>query len=208
MFTFLLVVHAIIAAALVAVILMQRSEGGGLGMGGSPTGLMSARGAADFLTRATTILATLFVVMSIGLAVLASVQGGRRTIDTSLSRAPGAPGGLAPAAPAVGSGVPLAGDPLAGVAQSAGNVVAPLAPVVPAAPSAGGTAPATSAAPTVVPAAPANRRPRPARPSGDAGTAAPAAAPAPAPAASVTPAPDDPAPGASAPSSGATPPTP
>jgi len=53
MFTFLLVVHAIIAAALVGVILVQRSEGGGLGMGGSPSGLMSARGAADFLTRAT-----------------------------------------------------------------------------------------------------------------------------------------------------------
>ena len=47
MFTFLLVVHAIIAAALVAVILMQKSEGGGLGTGGSPAGLMSARGAAD-----------------------------------------------------------------------------------------------------------------------------------------------------------------
>ena len=42
-----------IAAALVGVILMQRSEGGGLGMGGSPSGLMSARGAADFLTRST-----------------------------------------------------------------------------------------------------------------------------------------------------------
>jgi preprotein translocase subunit SecG len=163
MFTFLLVVHAIIAAALVAVILMQRSEGGGLGMGGSPTGLMSARGAADFLTRATTILATLFVVMSIGLAVMASVQGGRRTIDTSLSRAPGAAGGLAPGVPAAGSTVPLAGDPLAGVAASAGNVVAPVGPVLPgaalgtAAPS---TAPATRSSPSSrqtgeTPAAPA-----------------------------------------------------
>ncbi|HWL46537.1 MAG TPA: preprotein translocase subunit SecG, partial [Sphingomonadaceae bacterium] len=50
MFIFLLVVQAIIAAALVAVILMQQSEGGGLGMGGSPSGLMNARGSADFLT--------------------------------------------------------------------------------------------------------------------------------------------------------------
>ncbi len=57
MFTFPPVVHAIIAAALVTVILMQKSEGGGLGMGGSPSGLMSARGAADFLTRMTSILA-------------------------------------------------------------------------------------------------------------------------------------------------------
>ena len=85
MFTFLLVVHAIIAAALVTVILMQRSEGGGLGMGGSPSGLMSARGAADFLTRATATLATLFVVFSILLAVLAATRQ-TQTIDTSLAR--------------------------------------------------------------------------------------------------------------------------
>ena len=102
MFTFLLVVHAIIAAALVAVILMQRSEGGGLGMGGSPSGLMSARGAADFLTRTTAILATIFVVLSIALAVLATLSRPSATIDTSLARKPGeaapAPGAV-PAAP-------------------------------------------------------------------------------------------------------------
>lgn len=90
MFTFLLVVHAIIAAALVTVILMQRSEGGGLGMGGSPSGLMSARGAADFLTRLTSILATVFVVMSIALAFLAASRQ-TQTIDTSLARTAPAP---------------------------------------------------------------------------------------------------------------------
>ena len=84
LFTFLLVVQAVIAFVLVTVILMQRSEGGGLGMGGSPSGLMSARGAADFLTRATTILATLFVLLSIVLAVLAATQHRAGTIDTSL----------------------------------------------------------------------------------------------------------------------------
>lgn len=105
MFTFLLIVHAIIAAALVAVILMQRSEGGGLGMGGGPSGLMTARGAADFLTRATTILATLFVLMSIGLAALASVRNRPSTIDTSLARptpAAEAPAGPSPADPLAG----------------------------------------------------------------------------------------------------------
>ena len=113
MFTFLLIVHAIIATALVAVILMQRSEGGALGMGGSPSGLMSARGAADFLTRATTVLAITFVAMCIGLAAFASLRApGNRTIDTSLARdpaparsAPAAPGTPAPANP---GGVPLA----------------------------------------------------------------------------------------------------
>ena len=52
MFTILLVLQILVAAGLVAVILMQRSEGGGLGVGGSSSGLMTARGAADFLTRA------------------------------------------------------------------------------------------------------------------------------------------------------------
>ena len=96
LFQFLLVVHAIIAALLVGVILVQKSEGGGLGMGGSPSGLMSARGAADFLTRATTVLATLFVTLSIVLAVLAA---NRQTvsIDPSLARKPAAV--VAPAAP-------------------------------------------------------------------------------------------------------------
>ena len=120
MFTFLLVVHAIVAAALVAVILMQRSEGGGLGVGGSPSGLMSARGAADFLTRATTVLASIFVLMSIGLAALATVQRGSREIDTSLART------AAPAAPA--SDVPMEGDPLAATADRATPAQAPVAP--------------------------------------------------------------------------------
>jgi preprotein translocase subunit SecG len=108
MFTFLLVVHAIIAAALVGVILMQRSEGGGLGMGGSPTGLMSARGAADFLTRATAILGAIFVVMSIALAGVATIQRAPATIDTSLARTPAPSSAPAAPAPASNSAVPLA----------------------------------------------------------------------------------------------------
>jgi preprotein translocase subunit SecG len=118
LFTFLLVVHAIIAALLVGVILMQKSEGGGLTTGGSPSGLMSARGAANFLTRATAILATLFIVMSIVLAVLAATHK-TGTIDTSRIVVPAesapAPGtapvtqpATAPLAPADNSAVPLA----------------------------------------------------------------------------------------------------
>lgn len=120
MFSFLLVVHAIIAAALVTVILMQRSEGGGLTTGGSPAGLMSARGAADFLTRATAVLATLFVALSIILAVVSATHRST-SVDTSLQRAPvtqqapqpasGAPAAAAPqeqAPPAADNGVPLA----------------------------------------------------------------------------------------------------
>lgn len=117
MFTFLLVVQAIVAAALVGVILMQRSEGGGLGVGGSPAGLMSARGAANFLTRTTTILASIFVGLSIVLAVIASVEHAPKDVDTTLAR--DAAPASAPAAPAD------AGDPLAGAAQAIGNATPP-----------------------------------------------------------------------------------
>lgn len=103
LFFFLTVVQAIIAAALVGVILMQRSEGGGLGVGGNPSGLMSARGAADFLTRSTAILAVLFVLLSIVLAALAVDVTSGRELDTSLERP-------APAA------LPAEPDPLAGAA--------------------------------------------------------------------------------------------
>lgn len=116
LFTFLLVVHAIIAALLVVVILMQRSEGGGLTTGGSPSGLMSARGAADFLTRSTAILATLFIAMSIVLAVLAATRHAQ-TVDTSLAH------GAEPAP--VQQTAPPQADPLAGAAS---NAVLPTAP--------------------------------------------------------------------------------
>ena len=65
MFTFLLIVQTLVAASLVSVILMQRSEGGGLGVGGSSSGFMTARGASDFLTRSTAVLGALFVILSI-----------------------------------------------------------------------------------------------------------------------------------------------
>lgn len=114
MFTFLLVVQAIIAALLVTVILMQKSEGGGLGVGGSPAGFMSARGAADFLTRSTTVLATLFVGLSITMAVIASVRHSTSDIDTSLVKS-------ATSAPTPVGGSAADSDPLAGAADAAGN---------------------------------------------------------------------------------------
>lgn len=68
---------------MVTIILMQRSEGGALGIGGGgPGGMMSGRGAANLLTRSTMILGALFVGNSILLAVLASVdESGRSVID-------------------------------------------------------------------------------------------------------------------------------
>ncbi|MEO9600619.1 preprotein translocase subunit SecG [Parasphingorhabdus sp.] len=124
MFLFLTVLQAIVAAMLVGVILMQKSEGGGLGVGGSPSGMMSARGASDLLTRTTATLAVLFVALSITLAVLAAAEGKTETIDQSLQRDTNAP----ISAPANAVDVPLVGDdPLAAAAAAAAQESAPAA---------------------------------------------------------------------------------
>ena len=70
MTTVILIIHIIISISIVGLVLMQRSEGGGLGIGGG-NNFMSARGTADLLTRATTILAVAFFCTSILLAMLA-----------------------------------------------------------------------------------------------------------------------------------------
>jgi preprotein translocase subunit SecG len=110
MFLFLLIVQTLVAIALITVILMQRSEGGGLTSGGSPSSLMTARGAADFLTRATTILAAIFIALSIVLAALAAQAAGPRTIDAN-AVAPAQPTGggqLGPAQPTPNPNLPPA----------------------------------------------------------------------------------------------------
>jgi len=127
LFIFLTVVQAIVAALLVGVILVQKSEGGGLGTGGSPAGLMSARGAADFMTRLTAVLATIFVLLSIVLAALAVKSSGNRTIDDSLNRT------VVPVQQ-------LPSDPLGGAAQNGATLV-----------PASTVAPAASAAPAATP---------------------------------------------------------
>src|ERR1044072_1555804 len=91
MFKFLLIVQTLIAASLVSVILMQRSEGGGLGVGGSSSGFMTARGAADFLTRSTAVLGGLFIVLLILMAAMAGATRQPVKIDTSLAGKTAAP---------------------------------------------------------------------------------------------------------------------
>ena len=71
--TVLIVVHLMIVAVLIGAVLLQKSEGGGLGMGGG-AGFMSSRGTANLLTRTTAILAGLFFVTSMTLAWLAGVD--------------------------------------------------------------------------------------------------------------------------------------
>lgn len=73
----LLVVQILISIALIAVVLMQRSEGGALGMGGGPTGLMTARGAGNLLTTATWWLGAMFAICAILLTIVGNIE--RRT---------------------------------------------------------------------------------------------------------------------------------
>jgi len=104
MFEFLLIVQTLVAIGLITVILMQRSEGGGFAGGGSPAGLMTARGASDFLTRSTSILASIFIALSIFLAALAAQAGGPRQIDAEAVKPaePTSSGQLGPAQPGAG----------------------------------------------------------------------------------------------------------
>ena len=84
----LLVVQLLIALGLVAVILMQRSEGGALGIGGGGGGggMMSSRGAANVLTRTTMILGAAFILNCIALAVFAGVDAqGRSVYDREIN---------------------------------------------------------------------------------------------------------------------------
>ena len=101
--TVLLVLHIIFAVMLVGAVLLQRSEGGALGIGGGTMGgLMSARGAATGITRLTGVLATCFIATSLTLAILA----GNAKTGTSITDVP-APAQTQPAEPSTPV-VPLA----------------------------------------------------------------------------------------------------
>jgi preprotein translocase subunit SecG len=101
----LIVIHLLIVTALVVVVLLQKSEGGGLGIGGGTGGLMTTRGTANVLTRATAILAVIFFTTSLVLSILATANRQPRSIldqrpaGTAQPSAPSAP------APGMGGGV-------------------------------------------------------------------------------------------------------
>lgn len=145
MATVIIVIHLLIVLALVGVVLMQRSEGGGLGIGGG-SGFMTARGAANALTRTTAVLAAAFFATSLMLSLIA--RYGERPIDI-LDRVP-TPGANQPAPPSGGgildqlggSGVqpqqpspPTADGAPAPAEEPAAPGAVPIAPLAPIAPS-------------------------------------------------------------------------
>jgi preprotein translocase subunit SecG len=95
----LLTLNILVCLALIGVVLLQRSEGGALGGGGSPTGLITTRGAGDLLTRVTWILFSMFLALSLALTL---VGGHQRSSDQILNRLKGEtinPDQLKPATP-------------------------------------------------------------------------------------------------------------
>ncbi|MPR10288.1 preprotein translocase subunit SecG [Microvirga tunisiensis] len=131
--TVLIIVHLIIVLALIGVVLLQRSEGGGMGLGGSGgggvSGFMTGRGQANALTRATAVLAGLFFVTSIALTVMATSNRAPRSILDGATPAAPAPGQQAPASPQGGNVLEqlqrLQGDQPAAPAPSAPAPAAP-----------------------------------------------------------------------------------
>jgi preprotein translocase subunit SecG len=99
--TVIIVIHLMIVATLIATVLLQKSEGGGLGMGGG-AGFMSSRGTANLLTRTTAVLAAGFFLTSLVLSWLASYD---RKPSSIIPATQSQPVGGAPAAPASGGGV-------------------------------------------------------------------------------------------------------
>jgi preprotein translocase subunit SecG len=93
--TVIIVIHLMVVLAMIGVVLLQKSEGGGLGMGGG-SGFMSSRGSANVLTRATAALAAIFFATSLLLSILAGID--RK--PNSILQGSGAPGRSAPGAPA------------------------------------------------------------------------------------------------------------
>jgi preprotein translocase subunit SecG len=116
MTTVLLIVHLFVTLALIGVVLIQRSEGGGLGIGSSQGmgSFMSGRGTANLLTRTTAILAAIFMVLSLTLALLnrgtggvgASILDNPPPASSTAAPAPGTPATPAPPPAPKGPSVP------------------------------------------------------------------------------------------------------
>jgi len=110
----LLIIHVGVTAAMIVVILLQRSEGGGLGMGRTDA-LFSVRGQANVLSRMTAIFATAFFALSLIMAW--SMTDTQRNTRSIMDRMPTTP--TAPGAPAAGGAAPAPAAPAAPAAPSA-----------------------------------------------------------------------------------------
>lgn len=167
----ILTVHLILAVLLIGVVLLQRSEGGGLGMGGGG-GVMTGRQAANALSRATWIFAIGFLITSMTLTIIAARNASSGSIVDQLDLGGASQEQPATDIPGIGDYAPPpgAGQP---VVPGSGQPVTPPAPATQAPAAEAPAAPAeTPAAPTPAPATP----PAAEIPAEPAGTTAPAPA--------------------------------
>ena len=133
MITVLLVLHVFVTIALIGVVLIQRSEGGGLGLGGGQGmgGFMTGRGTANLLTRTTAILGTAFFALSLALALLykgTPTDNNAAILNASSPATP--PAATAPAPAPASSTAPV--SPLSLPQTPADALPAPAAPAAPA----------------------------------------------------------------------------
>jgi preprotein translocase subunit SecG len=132
----LFVVHVLIALALIGVVMLQKSEGGALGMGGGGmSGFMTGRSTANLLTRTTAILAAAFFATSVLLVMLSNYTRAPRSIIDEGAPPPTSP--LAPAMPQPNIKItPSVVPPAPASSAEPGAPAAPTAPAPPAAPAA------------------------------------------------------------------------
>jgi preprotein translocase subunit SecG len=165
----LLTINIIVCIALIGVVLMQRSEGGALGMGGGGGGFMTARGAGDLLTRTTWILFSVFLIISLALTVLTGRMGSSNSVvdrlkldglDSKTLNAAPLPAG--PTAPAPTLPAPAAAGP-ATIEAPTPQISAPAPTVSAPKPAAKAPAKAPAAAPVPVIDAPAPADQKPAQ---------------------------------------------
>lgn len=185
--TLLIAIDILVCLALIGVVLLQRSEGGAFGMGGGPTGLVTARGAGDLLTCTTWILFGLFLALSLALTLLGAHDRATSSIIDKLKLQHVNPNALnqpPPAAP---------GAPLTPASPTPSSLLAP--PVSSSQPLSAPAPQPLTAVPNLAPQPVA--RPKPARIEAPKAEAAPPPpvleAPKPAPVAPVKPASDAPA---------------
>jgi preprotein translocase subunit SecG len=153
MTTVLLIIHLFVTLALIGVVLIQRSEGGGLGIGTSQGmgSFMSGRGTANLLTRVTAVLATIFMLLSLALGLLNRGTTGvsRSILDLPPASAPAAPGGTGSGnSGATNSGGASGGSPQTSPSGGAPTGAAPEAP--------GATSPAPASGAGSSPSVPTN----------------------------------------------------
>jgi preprotein translocase subunit SecG len=125
--TVIIVIHLMIVSVLIGAVLLQKSEGGGLGMGGG-AGFMSSRGTANLLTRTTAVLAVGFFITSLFLSWLAGYDRKPSSIVAPASQSAPVSGGATPVQPPTSGGVL---DTLKKVDEQQQNQPAPAAPAPP-----------------------------------------------------------------------------